>query len=318
MLKVHFINVGHGDCIVLEFGDSGRTAVIDINVSSDMDSDSHSEVLNESINMLNALDYTFYQLSGFSDKVLFEKAGYNIELTNPITYIELLNTGGIFRFISTHPHMDHLSGLNALNNNIGITNLWILKNNFCPDCTKLNDDQKKDWAFYSKYRDSSGRELDGKYIIRPEIGDSLQFWNEDKITILSPNDDIIKLAKEKDNPNIMSYVLLIEYAGHKIVLGGDAEKETWKYIHENFETKIKNVSILKASHHGRDSGYYQPAVEIMKPICTIVSVGKKPETDASNKYRTYSKNVWSTRWKGNIEFEILPDGNWTYQLQYDR
>ena len=116
----------------------------------------------------------------------------------------------------------------------------------------------------------------------------------------------------------MSYVLLIVYGKHKIVLGGDAEEDTWKFITEKYPKLIENVRILKASHHGRDSGYYQPAVKLMSPEFTIVSVGKKPSTDATNKYKQYSPNVFSTRWKGNILFELNADGTGTYTPQYDR
>jgi competence protein ComEC len=116
----------------------------------------------------------------------------------------------------------------------------------------------------------------------------------------------------------MSYVLFIEYAGHKIILGGDAETESWKFIHGNYPDLIEDVTILKASHHGRDNGYYQPAVKQMNPKYTIVSVGKKPDTDASNKYKKYSGNVWSTRWKGNMLFEVHADGSVNYDCEYKR
>ncbi len=318
MIKIHFINVGHGDCIVIEFKDTGRTAVIDINVSSEMDADSYSEVLNESFDLMDALDKAFHQISGYSDKQIFEKAGYNIKLTNTISYIQGLKTNSVFRFISTHPHMDHLSGLNELKGTLGITNFWIIKNEFSPDIGELSDSQKEDWNLYKKYRNTFEHKLDEITVVRPEEGDSNLYWNEDKITILSPNPTLVKLAKEKNNSNIMSYVLLVEYGNRKIILGGDAEEDTWKYIHENYKDKIKGVSILKASHHGRDNGFYEPAVEVMKPVCTIVSVGKKPKTDASNKYKKHSTNVWSTRWKGNIGFEIESDGKWTYWTEYDR
>ena len=56
----------------------------------------------------------------------------------------------------------------------------------------------------------------------------------------------------------------------------------------------------------------------MSPEFTIVSVGKKPKTDATNKYKQYSTHVWSTRWKGNIRFELNIDGTGTYYTQYDR
>lgn len=41
---------------------------------------------------------------------------------------------------------------------------------------------------------------------------------------------------------------------------------------------------------------------------TVVSVGKKPETDVSNKYRQYSQEVWSTRWHGTITLHIDRSG----------
>ncbi|MDJ0728679.1 MAG: hypothetical protein QNJ33_01680 [Crocosphaera sp.] len=60
------------------------------------------------------------------------------------------------------------------------------------------------------------------------------------------------------------------------------------------------------------------AVKLMKPQYTIVSVGKKPETDASNKYRQYSDHVWSTRWRGNITLEIDTNGQANIDSEYDR
>ena len=87
---------------------------------------------------------------------------------------------------------------------------------------------------------------------------------------------------------------------------------------KNYSDKIKNITILDASHHGRDSGFHAEAVSHMNLEFVLVSVGKKPKTDASNKYRRYSDNVWSTRWKGNIRFEINPDGSGHYFTQYDR
>ncbi len=314
MIRIHFINVGHGDCIIVEFFDSGRTAVIDINMSDKMDDTSYTELINESINSLNPMDKLYHALSGFSDDELFEKVGYQINLQNPITYMKNRNITSVFRFICTHPHIDHISGIKQLNDDIGIGTLWISKNNHTPDLSQLTVSQKADWIFYKKYRDTNEYLLDGLYTIRPKDGDSNQYWREDKVTILAPNAELLKST----NPNLVSYVLLIEYAGKKIVLGGDGEKATWDYIMDNYSHLIKDISILKASHHGRDSGYHQKAVKHMNPVCTIVSVGTKPASDATNKYRQYCNNVWSTRWKGNIMFQIESDGKWSYSTQYDR
>lgn len=290
MIRIHFINVGHGDCVIVEFLDSKRVAVIDINMTEDMDETTKNELVAEALN-----------------------ESYNIKIQNPINYMNSNNIGRIFRFISTHPHMDHLSGIKELHDNKGIGTLWISKNNHDQNEAELTDSQKDDWRFYKKYRDTNDYLLDGVYTIRPQAGDSHKFWDEDNIKILSPDSELLN----NSNPNNLSYVLLIEYGGKKIVLGGDAENDSWDYIMNKYSDLIKDVSILKASHHGRDNGYHQKAVEHMHPMYTIVSVGKKPSTDASNKYRQYSKYVWSTRWKGNIVFEIHSDGRWSFSTQYD-
>lgn len=314
MIRIHFLNVGHGDCIVIEFKDSNRVAVIDINITEDMDDSTKEELLSEAFLSLTPLDKSYYSLGISSAKDILEKAGYDIELQSPISYLKDKNITCIFRFISTHPHMDHLTGIKLLHDEIGINNLWISKNKHDQDLSELSDSQKEDWKFYKKYRDTNEYLLDGVYTIRPKESESNNFWNEDQITILAPDAKLLK----NTNPNVISYVLLIKYGGKKIVLGGDGEKAIWEFIMENHSDKIKDISILKASHHGRDSGYYQPAVKHMNPMYTIVSVGKKPSMDASNKYRQYCDNVWSTRWKGNIMFEIHSDGNWLYTTEHDR
>jgi len=308
MLRIHFLNVGHGDCCIVEFIDNSRVAVIDINRTSEMDEDSAREIY-------ESLSPSLIAESKITLSMLV-KAGYNIKLQDPIEYLRKKRINKIFRFISTHPHIDHLSGLYELHKQIGFTNIWIIKNTYEPDTDKLSESQKKDWKLYKKFRDTDKRKIEGVTIIRPEEGAQAQYYKEDGIQILAPNDQFKRYGES--NPNKMSYVLLIKHRGRKILLPGDAEKETWKYLVENYESELNNIDILKAAHHGRDSGYYQPAVKLMSPTWTVVSVGKKPETDASNKYRQYSKYVWSTRWKGNIVFEIDDNGKITYKTQYDR
>ncbi len=318
MIKIHFLNVGHGDCIIVEFTDTKRVAVIDINRAAEFDDNTKSELENELLSSVDYLIQRQYRANLISFSELAQKAGFNAQVEDPIEYLNSKNINSIFRFISTHPHMDHLSGLNALNENKSIANLWIIKNKFIQDQSKLSDEQKKDWDFYKKYRDTSEKSLDEITVVRPDEGDLREYWKEDGIFILAPNSTLVNTAHDKDNRNIMSYVILIVYGKHKIILGGDAEEDAWKFIDEKYPELIENVRILKASHHGRDSGYYQPAVKRMNPVYTIVSVGKKPKTDATNKYKQYSTHVWSTRWKGNIVFELNSDGTGSYDTQNDK
>lgn len=310
MLKIHFLNVGHGDCIIIENLDTDRVTIVDINRECNMDSSSMKEVY-ESI---SGKTFSSFLLEGTINKQLLEKAGYSIDLQDPIDYLNEKDILSIHRFISTHPHMDHMTGISSLKNNI--TNLWIVKNSYSQNIDQLSEMQKEDWAFYKKYRDTQENKLDGITVIRPEEGHERDFFTEDGIYILSPNDGIKAVAE--NNANELSYVLLVKHAGISILLPGDAEEKTWDYLVENYAHELQNVDILKAAHHGRDSGYHQEAVKLMSPLVTIVSVGKKPSTDSSNKYRQYCDNVWSTRWKGNIVLTIKDDGKIEYEHQYDR
>lgn len=314
MIKVHFLNVGHGDCCIVEFP-SSRVAVIDINTTSEMDEESKNEILQQ---MGGSIYHVQRGLGLLPFSEALARAGYDIKLTDPIEYSTSMNLSSVFRFISTHSHMDHLTGLSALRQQVSIANFWVVQNEFEPNLSELTEAQQEDWRIYKLFRDSKTLRVDNTTVIGPKEGESRDYWNQDGITILAPNADLLEKAKTSGNPNHLSYVLLISYGQTKIILGGDAEEPTWKYLAEKYEDLIAGITILKASHHGRDSGYYQPAVKIMSPQYTIVSVGKKPETDASNKYKTYCNNVFSTRWKGTMTFECYENGDVVFLSEYER
>lgn len=317
MLRIHFLNVGHGDCTIIEFVDSSRIAMVDINHTDDMDRDTINEILDECSYNVNPEQKLFLDFGLLQSGELLKSAGYDIKLQDPVEFIKERNIKAIFRFISTHPHTDHLSGLHKLYSNVNINNIWIIKNKFSPVFKKLNKNQLLDWLIYLIFRNCADTKYQNTKIVRPLELDSNDFWAQDGISVLSPNLSLLRESIKNNNPNTMSYVLLINYFNHKIILGGDAEENTWEYIYNNHSQFIKDTTILKASHHGRDSGYHQKSVKLMNPQYTIVSVGKKPKSDATNKYRQYCDNVWSTRWHGNIVFELESDGSGTYFLQYD-
>ena len=73
---------------------------------------------------------------------------------------------------------------------------------------------------------------------------------------------------------------------------------------------------LKASHHGRDSGYHLEALKHVAPRITFVSVGRKPD---SSKYRQQCHKVASTRFYGNMELRVDDTGavEWFVQRNAD-
>lgn len=308
MLNIHFLNVGHGDCAIIELPE--RTMMIDINNGQAIDESTKNELM-ESYSITPS-DLIFKSFN----EVLLEK-GYNIPLTNPIEYLKSLEINSVFRFILSHPHMDHMTGLHDLVNieNVEISNFWHSGVEIdTPDFSKSNYNED-DWNTYIELKNS---DENPKNLIK-NASNSGEFWTNDGIEILCPTIDLKKLAIDKNRLNLCSYVLLITYKDVKFVLAGDAEKESWDYIVDNFSDKISNVNILKAAHHGRESGFHEEAVKLMNPEYTIVSVGKKPDTDAHNQYKKYTRQkVLSTRYRGNITVTIEDDGNGIIDWQYHK
>jgi len=360
MLRIHFLNVGHGDCTIVEHP-SGRLTMIDINNGDELDDSSQSEILNElhrtrtvGLRGLGALASTFAQppanpstiggllslgalsqvqrttgfgaglLSGALDrparpglgalallardkKQEIKEAGYAISLTNPVEFFLRMFAGrSIFRYIQTHPDLDHMRGLSALaDGEIEITNLWDTQHTKIPDF--CSDSDKDEWTEYDRLRSAGS----GCRVLQLYRGISGAFWNQeptgigggDQIEILAPTPELVHSATLADDSNRLSYVLRINYLGYRIILGGDADTEVWENIAAFYGENLR-CDVLKAAHHGRDSGYLAKAVALMNPTYTVVSVGKKPDTDASNKYRAYCNNVWSTRWYGILTLQI--------------
>ncbi len=322
MVKIHFLNVGHGDCTIIEHA-SGNLTMIDINNADQLDDDSRKE-LAETYG-IGGNDYAAATLAAsllnqsFRRTILASR-GYDIELTDPVNYyLARWKNEPIFRFILSHPDLDHMRGLKRLSQErIQILNLWDTNHNIAEKDTDTDED-KEEWSEYQRLRTSA---------VTPKVffngrGSTGKYWNQDDangsgdgLYILAPTPELREVSNEAENPNAHSYVIWFQHVGIKVVLGGDATESVWDSIHQKYGTGLK-CHILKASHHGRDSGYHQEAVKAMSPEYTLVSVGKKPETDASNKYRNYSQNVWSTRWRGNIVVTIQDDGKASIESQFN-
>ena len=93
MSVIHFLNVNEGDCNIIQHG-SGRVTVIDV-----CNGNAENETILENAN--------------------HRQKEYPV---NPINYIASLGITSIFRFIQTHPDMDHMDGIKKLFDKFSIIN----------------------------------------------------------------------------------------------------------------------------------------------------------------------------------------------------
>lgn len=284
MIQFHFLNVGKGNCTLIEFP-SYRLSIIDIDDSQ----------------AVSAKERAFMQL--------LKEAS----LTNPTEYVTSnFLKKEIFRFILTHPDMDHMSGIKELFNKVYVRNFWDPPNNKPdPEDWEISPYKKDDWDFYQQLK---SRKVENLTVISPlRNAKSDCCWVQDNIRILSPSEELITIANNEEDWNISSYVFMIEYQDNKILLGGDATQETWSDIIKNYDYKYLESDIFLAPHHGSKNNISTDILDIVKPRLVIVSVAKGVDYDRD----TYSRYgvVLSTKYYGNIQVKII-DGDIFIRTQF--
>lgn len=317
--KIHILNVGHGSCSLIEHP-SGRLTLIDINNGGELDEESFIEIASNY--GLGGTDQMVGRFLSSSRLTLLEGKGYGIKLTNPIEYLTANFAGKeIWRYIQSHPDLDHMRGLVALRKaGYQILNFWDTEHEKEPEFRRDGDEEE--WAEYERLR--SGKSNRALYL---STGKNGHLWNRDGfgnapgdgLYVLAPIPQITAAenAKNKPNFNNLSYVLAFTFGGRWVIFGGDAEFDVWEALYRALGKNLK-CDVLIASHHGRGTGFHLGAVSAMSPDHTIVSVGEKPETDASDRYRRQSGRIWSTRWYGNITIEIWSTGELIVTPEYQR
>lgn len=256
MVTVHFLNVKQGDCSVIRHN-SERITVID--VCNAKPADVQAETSNAMTEQLER---------GISGN--FQQKKHPV---NPISYLRDHGIDSIFRYIQTHPDMDHMDGIKALFDEFQPLNFWDTDN------TKEIEDSswenspynEEDWKFYKNLRDTKPDEDPRRLALL--AGAQGQFWNSldgDNLHILAPTQELIDSANETDQDyNDCSYVLLYRIGSNRIVFGGDSHDDTWTHILENYQDDVANIDLLIAPHHGRDSGRSYEFLDTLKPTLTF-------------------------------------------------
>jgi hypothetical protein len=315
-LDIHFLNVGHGDCTIIKFP-SGRVMMIDINNSKTLP-DNDVVALAESRGMSTWAFRNQRQVIAGSTRSWEEY--YKSLLVDPAEYFKThFPDESVFRYVQTHPDMDHMSGLFrfVFQDEIPLLNFWDVAHDKKFDEKDFDNCPYDyvDWVAYLALRAGSGPNGNGALdqehhkVLNLLRGATGSFWKEDDIEVLSPTAELIGECNASEKYNNCSYVLKLTYAGRTIILPGDAEASAWKSILDKPGADAIACDVLKASHHGRESGYHEEATEAMSPEVVICSVGKKPSTDASDEYASHGATMLSTRYHGTIKVKMWSDGD---------
>jgi len=263
MPVIHFLNVNDGDCSFIEHI-SGRITVIDVcNAKA-------ASALGRSVERLNEVRAALEE--GVNGN--FNQKEYPV---NPILYMQEHGLSKVFRFILTHPDMDHMDGIRAFFDAFSPLNFWDTDNEDEKDFGEGYNGgyNEEDWEFYKSLRDGKPETnpkrltlysgATGQYYNKGETPDS----GGDGLQVLAPTTQLVKDANESGDYNDCSYVVLYRTGNYRILFAGDSHDKTWEHILKEHEARVTDVDLLIAPHHGRDSERDWEFLDVVNPALTL-------------------------------------------------
>ncbi|WP_010243883.1 MBL fold metallo-hydrolase [Acetivibrio cellulolyticus] len=223
------------------------------------------------------------------NKAMLIDAGENDDGNLVTSYIKSQGINKISVVVGTHPHEDHLGGLDTVINNFSIEKIYM------PKVSSKSDAFEDVWAAIRNK---------GLTVTTAKAGVNVNFDSTLKTEILAPNKD------SYDDINNYSAVIKMTYNNTSFLFTGDSESISEKeMLSAGIDLK---ADVLKVGHHG--SGYSTGALFLKKvsPKYAVISVGENnnynhPDNLILNRLKTYGVELFRTDKSGTIV--ATSDGN---------
>ncbi len=218
------------------------------------------------------------------DKVMLIDAGTNEAGETVVNYLENLGITKIDYLIGTHPHEDHIGGLDDVINKFDIGQIYMPK---IETTTKTFEDVLE--AIENK----------NLTVTAPNKGDEIVLGQATGKFMTEP-------ILDKDNLNVSSLVFRLEFGNNSFLFMGDAEEENEKTI------SWTKTDVLKVGHHGSSTSSSEEFLKQVQPQYAIIMVGEDnsyglPTQETINKLNTIGSTIYRTDENGTIQ--LTSDGN---------
>ena len=222
-------------------------------------------------------DSIFIQLP--NKETMLIDAGEAYEADNVIDFLNNLGIKKIEYVVGTHPHTDHIGGLEEVINTFDVGAIYM---------PKVSSNSK---TFEDLLTTISNKGLKGK-----TAKSGVVVLDEDnlKLEFIAPNSD------NYSNLNNYSAVLKLTYLDNTFLFMGDAET-----LSEDEITCEIKADVIKVGHHGSDSSSGIEFVKKVSPEYAIIMVGEgnsynHPYQSIIDRYESVGAKVLRTDLDGNI------------------
>ena len=222
-------------------------------------------------------DSIFIQLP--NKETMLIDAGEAYEADNVINYLNNLGIKKIDYVVGTHPHTDHIGGLEEVINTFDIGSIYM------PRASST-----------SKTYEDLLTTISNKGLKVKTAKSGVVVLDDDnlKLEFIAPNSD------SYSELNNYSAVLKLTYLDNTFLFMGDAET-----LSENEITSNVDADVIKVGHHGSDSSSSLEFVKKVSPEYAIIMVGEgnsynHPYQSIIDRYESVGAKVLRTDLDGNI------------------
>ena len=186
--------------------------------------------------------------------------------------------------MGTHPHEDHIGGLDDIINNFDISEVYL------PEVITTTK------TFEDVLTAIENKNLE---ITIPNKGD--------KFTLGQANFEIIFPGIDSGDLNEASIITKMTYGKLSYLFTGD----TTDKIEKTILTNNLDIDVLKVAHHGSKYSSTKEFLDLATPSHAIISVGENnsynhPEPEAIKRIEEHTNNIYMTKDKGTIH--LTSDG----------
>ena len=205
-------------------------------------------------------------------------AGNNEDGPLLVDYLKEQNITKIDYVVGTHPHEDHIGGLDDIIDNFNIQEVYL------PEVMTTTK------TFEDVLDSIETKELE---ITIPTIGD--------KFTLGEMNFEVIYTGTNEKDLNSSSIILKMTFGNYSYLFTGDTTEEIEKTILE----KNINIDILKVSHHGSKYSSCEEFLKVATPTYAIISAGAgnsygHPEQETIDRLKKHTDKIYITKDIGTI------------------
>ena len=203
--------------------------------------------------------------------------------------------------ILTHPHADHITGINQVISRYQIGKIYF-------NGTVSGTDQYLNFLNQIK-KDKIAASV-------PKIGDNFELFPDAKLTFLWPGEKYEKITPTDMNDS--SEVANFCYLSKCLLLTGDIQTdeqdEMLDYYSKINQLDLLKSQIIKVAHHGSRNGSSMKLYEVVQPKTAVISVGKgnqfgHPHKETLDILNSLAIQILRTDQEGTIKF-VFTDGNW--------